>query len=81
VNEAGRNLVVELGADLVERVRVQGRDVEAIRLTPMIERRADDRQPLASTIWLSNDERRVPLVLDLDAGFGHVRVELVSYSP
>jgi hypothetical protein len=81
VNEAGRNLVVELGADAVERVRVQGRDVEAIRLTPVIQRRTDDRQPLASTVWLSNDERRVPLVLDLDAGFGRVRVELVSYSP
>jgi hypothetical protein len=81
VNEAGRNLVVELDAGAIERIRVDGRDVEAIRLTPVIQRRAQDREPLASTIWLSNDERRVPLVLDLDAGFGHVRVELVSYSP
>jgi len=79
INEAGRNLVVELVVDGVERINVQGRDVEAIRVTPTIERRADDRQPLASTIWLSNDARRVPLVLDVDAGFGHVRVELVRY--
>ena len=81
VNEAGRNLVVELVVDGVEPVTVQGKTVEAIRLTPDVKRRVEDRQPLASTIWLSNDERRVPLVLDLDAGFGHVRVELVSYSP
>jgi hypothetical protein len=81
VNEAGRNLVVELAAGGVERVRVQGKDVEAIRLEPTMQRRAADRQPLASTIWLSNDDRRIPLLLDLDAGFGHVRVELVSYSP
>jgi hypothetical protein len=81
VNEAGRNLVVELTARGVERVRVEGKDVEAIRLEPTIQRRPADRQPLASTIWLSNDDRRIPLLLDLDAGFGHVRVELVSYSP
>ena len=59
---------------------MQGKDVDAIRVTPTLKRRVEDRQPLASTIWLSNDQRRVPLVLDLDAGFGHVRVELVSYS-
>ena len=79
VNEAGRNLVVELVVDRVEPVSVQGRTVDAIRLMPVVQRRVEDRQPLASTIWLSNDDRRVPLVLDLDAGFGHVRVELVSY--
>jgi len=65
----------------VEPVTVQGKNVEAIRLTPDVRRRVEDRQPLTSTVWLSNDERRVPLVLDLDAGFGHLRVELVSYSP
>jgi hypothetical protein len=81
VNEAGRNLVVELLVDGIEPVTVQGKNVEAIRLTPNVQRRVEDRQPLASTVWLSNDERRVPLVLDLDAGFGHLRVELVSYSP
>jgi len=81
VNEAGRNLVVELAVNGVEPVIVQGKTVEALRLTPVVQRRVEDRQPLASTIWLSNDERRVPVVLDLDAGFGHVRVELVSYRP
>jgi len=62
-------------------VNVQGKMVDALRLTPVMQRRVEDRQPLASTIWLSNDERRVPLVLDLDAGFGHLRVELMSYRP
>jgi hypothetical protein len=79
VNEAGRNLVVELSIDGVERIHVQGKDVEAIRVTPTLERRVEDRRAIASTIWLSNDQRRLPLVLDFDAGFGHLRVELVSY--
>jgi hypothetical protein len=80
VNEAGRNVVVELSVDGIERIHVQGKDVEAIRVTPTLKRRLEDRQPLTATVWLSNDQRRVPLMLDLDAGFGHVRVELVSYS-
>jgi hypothetical protein len=81
VNEAGRNLVVELAVEGIERVYAGGHDVDAIRVTPIMERRVQDRQPLVSTFWLSNDARRVPLILDLDAGFGHVRVELVSYRP
>jgi hypothetical protein len=81
VNEAGRNVVVELAVEGIERVYAEGRNVDAIRVTPVIERRVEDRRPLVSTLWLSNDARRVPLVLDLDAGFGHVRVELVSYRP
>jgi hypothetical protein len=80
VNEAGRNVVVELSVDGIERIHVQGKDVEAIRVTPTLKRRVEDRQPLVTTIWLSTDQRRVPLLLDFDAGFGHVRVELVSYS-
>ena len=80
VNEAGRNVVIELSVDGIERIHVQGKDVEAIRVTPILKRRVEDRQPLAATVWLSNDQRRVPLMLALDAGFGHVRVELVSYS-
>jgi hypothetical protein len=81
VNEAGRNLVVELATDRIERVHAEGHDVDALRMTPTMQRRVEDRQPLVSTVWLSNDARRVPLVLELDAGFGHVRVELVSYRP
>ena len=80
MNEAGRNLVVELSVDGIEHIHVQGQDVDAIRVTPTLQA-ACRGSPAArqSTLWLSNDERRVPLVLDLDAGFGHVRVELVSY--
>jgi uncharacterized protein DUF3108 len=79
VNEAGRNLVVELVVEGIERIYAEGHNVDALRITPTIQRRVQDRQPFVSTLWLSNDARRVPLILDLDAGFGHVRVELVSY--
>ena len=81
VNDAGRNLVVELAVDGAERVNVAGMNMDALRVTPTIQRGVDDRRALTSTIWLSNDARRLPLILDLDAGFGRLHVELVSYAP
>ena len=81
VNEAGRNVVVELAVGGVERISAGGKSVDAIRITPTMQRRVEDRQPLVSTLWLSNDVHRVPVLLDVDAGFGHVNVELVSYRP
>ena len=81
VNDAGRNLVVELAVDVAERVNVAGMNMDALRVTPTIQRGVDDRRALTSTIWLSNDARHLPLILDLDAGFGRLHVELVSYAP
>ncbi|HTI43383.1 MAG TPA: DUF3108 domain-containing protein [Vicinamibacterales bacterium] len=81
INEAGRNLVVELAFDGLERIPVQGRTVDAIRVTPTMQRRIEDRQAIVSTVWLSNDEHRVPLALDVAAGFGQVHVELATYHP
>jgi hypothetical protein len=80
VNEAGRNLVVDLAVDGIEHVHAEGREQDGIRLTPLLEQRTQDRSPMAATVWLSRDERRVPLALEVDAGFGHVRVELESYT-
>jgi hypothetical protein len=79
VNEAGRNLVVDLVVGGIERVHAEGRDQDAIKLLPTLEQRAQDRPPIAATIWLSRDARRVPLALEVNAGFGHVRVELENY--
>jgi len=81
VNEAGRNLIAEVTVNGIDRITSLNKQVEAIRVTPVLQRRVEDRQAPAATIWLSNDERHLPLVLDLAAGFGHVRVELVSYRP
>jgi len=81
VNEGGRNLIAEFTVNGMERITSMNKTVEAVRVTPLIQRRATDRQPFTATLWLSNDERRLPLIFDLQAGFGHVRVELVSYRP
>jgi hypothetical protein len=79
VNEAGRNLIVELSVDGRENIRVQGRDVDALRIIPRLQRRVEEREQLSAILWLSNEARRVPLAVDIDARFGHIRVELESY--
>jgi hypothetical protein len=81
VNEAGRNVVVDVSVDRREQIRVQGADVDALRLTPRLARRVEAREPPRATLWLSTDARRVPLAIEIDAGFGHVRIELENYQP
>lgn len=80
VNEAGRQLVVELTVAQRERISVQGRQVEAIRLEPRMKRGAGSRRSATATIWVSDDARKLPVALDLEAAFGHVRLELVSFT-
>jgi hypothetical protein len=80
VNEAGRSMVVDLTVTGRETISIQGRGVAAIRVDPRITRRVERRQPIRAVLWLSDDERKVPLAMDVDAAFGRVRLELISYS-
>lgn len=79
VNEGGRNLQVELSVEGRETVEVGDRHVETIRLQPRLQRRLERRRPVSATLWVSTDPSRVPVLLELEAGFGRVRVELISY--
>jgi hypothetical protein len=80
INEAGRQLVVELLVSRRERITVQDQPVDAIRLEPQMKRGAAARRTATATLWVSDDSRKVPVALDLEAGFGKVRLELVSYT-
>ena len=82
VNDAGRNLTVRAIAEGTETVTTRFGTVEALRLRMIIERRLERRSGVAATLWLlPTDARRVPVRLDLSAGFGQVRLELVDYRP
>jgi hypothetical protein len=81
VNEAGRSMVVELTVTGRETIHIQGREVRAIRLDPRIRRRVERRQPIRAVLWLSDDGRKLPLAMDVEAAFGRVRLELIHYTP
>jgi hypothetical protein len=81
LNEAGRNLALNVTVPARETILIDGAPVAAWRVEPRFTARVQRRQPIESTIWLSDDARRVPLVVEVAAGFGRVRLKLVNYRP
>jgi len=81
VNDAGRSLIVRVRPEAVETVATPRGAVEALRMRVIIERRLARRTGMSGTLWLSTDTRRIPVRLDVSAGFGQVRLELVDYRP
>ncbi len=79
INEAGTSLVLQISAAATETIDLAGRPTAALRLEPRLMRRLERRRPIVLTVWLSVDERRVPLRVIVEAGFGRVRAELVDY--
>jgi hypothetical protein len=76
LNEAGTSLVLQVSVGEVENIEHRGARVPALRLEPRVMRRIERRRPLAITLWLSADARRIPLRAIVDAGFGRIRLEL-----
>ena len=79
LNDAGTSLVLRVPAPEAETIEQHGRTVPALRLDPRLMRRIERRRPVLLTVWLSADERRVPLRIIVEAGFGRVRAELKEY--
>lgn len=81
VNDMGRALTLQSGPLAAETIEWQGRQVESLRMRPMLVQRVQRRAPPRIDLWLSADHRRLPLRIDVEAGFGRVRAELVDSRP
>ncbi len=81
LNEAGRNLALTVSVPARENVEIDGAPVAALRVEPRFTARVQRREGIESTIWVSDDARRVPLMVEVAAGFGRVRLKLVDYRP
>jgi Protein of unknown function (DUF3108) len=79
LNDNGRRLTLEVSAGRVETVSIDGHPVAATRLEPRLTDRAARRGPLNMIVWLAADARRIPLAIDIQAGFGSARLELEHY--
>jgi Protein of unknown function (DUF3108) len=77
VNDGGRNLIVQIKVVRREPVTLEGRRIDAIRLEPTIVERVPRRDPIQSTVWISDDRRKIVVAVDIAAGFGRLRLELV----
>lgn len=78
VNDMGRNLTLQSGPLAAETIQWRGQQVRALRMRPALVQRVQRRAPPAIDLWLSADQRRLPLRIDVAAGFGRVRVELIE---
>lgn len=81
VNDMGRNLTLQSGPLRAETIEWRGRQVAALRMRPTLVQRVQRRAPPEIDLWLSADDRRLPLRIDVAAGFGRVRVELIETRP
>jgi hypothetical protein len=72
-------MTLQVAIGEVETIPYRGGSTEALRIEPRLMRRLERRRPLAMTVWLSQDERRIPLRILVDAGFGRVSGELREY--
>ncbi len=81
VNDMGRNLTLESGPLRAETIEWRGQRLPTLRMHPALNQRVQRRAPPEIDLWLSDDARRLPLRIDVAAGFGRVRVELVETRP
>jgi hypothetical protein len=79
INEGGAPMVLHVAVAELETIDFAGQQTRALRIEPRVMRRIERRRPVAMTLWLSDDDRRIPLRLFLEAGFGRVTAELVEY--
>ena len=78
VNDMGRNLTLQSGPLAAEIIEWRGQQVPALRMRPALVQRVQRREPPTIDLWLSADQRRLPLRIEVAAGFGRVRVELIE---
>lgn len=81
INEAGRNMKATIVVGAAETIDGPAGPVSAFRVQPRLTTRLQRRQAVEATIWISTDQRRVPVLADVSAGFGRVRLKLVDYRP
>jgi hypothetical protein len=78
ISDNGRRLTLQVPEAHPETIVIDGRSWSALKLEPRLSDRIE-RGPLTITAWVSADARRIPLLVEVSAGFGLVRLELASY--
>ncbi len=79
VNHVGSGMHVDLLARNLEEIRVGDRRQTALPVEVLITYDAEAREAPRATIWLSQDDRRIPLVIEIGTEFGSFRLTLTEY--
>jgi hypothetical protein len=79
LSDAGRRLRLDVIVQGRESIDVNGQTWSAWKLVPVLGERIERPDRLTVSAWVSADPRHIPLVVEVGAPFGSVRVELASY--
>src|SRR4029079_12373740 len=80
LTDNGRRSQLDVAVGTEEAVMVDGRERRGLRIAPQSAGRVERQEPLAIAVWVSADEHRIPLVVEVAGTFGKVRAEMVSYT-
>jgi hypothetical protein len=80
VQDMGRDIRIEIAVNGPEATAVPAGAFEALRLDCRIRRQLDIRPEIPLRLWLSNDERRLPLRADVELPVGNASILLESFS-
>ena len=79
LNDGGRNSILEFSVTGLETIVVRGQSRQALRIEPRIRHRVERRAAPSAVVWLAAEASHLPLVVEVDAAFGRVRMELTGY--
>ncbi len=79
LSDNGRPSRLDIAIDETDTIILTGRQWPAWRLQPALRQRIERDAPFRITVWISADERRIPLRVAVAASFGSLQADLVSY--
>ncbi len=79
INDGGQRLAIEFTVHAPEPTVTPAGSFRAFKLVPRFT--AGARRDVQTTIWITDDARKLPVLVEISAGFGRLRVKLVDYRP
>jgi hypothetical protein len=79
VDDAGQRAILDLRVTGTEPLEIQGKRYDTWKLEPTLTSRAHRGQPIHATVWMSRDERKIPLMVRVSGPFGAIELELTTY--
>jgi hypothetical protein len=79
VDDAGQRAILDLRVTGTEQLKIEGKPYDTWKLEPTLTSRAHRGQPVHATVWMSRDERNIPLMVRVSGPFGTIELELAAY--
>jgi hypothetical protein len=79
IDDAGQRTTLTLAVAAAEQIVLSARPYDAWRLEPTLTSLSGRGHPIRAVVWVSRDDRKLPLRVRISAAFGTVELELIGY--